>query len=95
MDEELQSLHPAVRALKTICRCNNIKHRTIERAIQQGAKTIAEVARKTTATTGYCGGTCTPVVQGMIDAICTPATPAAAAVPDEDAWWIRPATEKK
>ena len=30
MDEdENQSLHPAVRALKTICRCNNIKYRTI------------------------------------------------------------------
>ncbi len=95
MDDGLHDLHPAVRALKTICRCNNIKLRTIERAIRQGASTIAEVAARTTATTGYCGGTCTPEVQGMIDA----AHPKSAVVPAEkttsDDWWVRPATEKK
>lgn len=65
--EEENPIHPAVRALRTVCRCNNIKYRTIERAIRDGARCIDSVAAKTTATTGYCGGTCTPVVQDMIE----------------------------
>ncbi|MGH9456827.1 MAG: (2Fe-2S)-binding protein [Thermoanaerobaculia bacterium] len=69
MNDELQSLHPAIRGLKTICRCNNIKYRTIEKAIRDGCRTIAQIAARTSATTGYCGGTCTPVVQDMIEAI--------------------------
>ena len=69
-DDNDAALHPAVRGLVTVCRCNNIKHRTIEKAIREGAVTIAAVAAKTTATTGYCGGTCTPKIHDMIDAIC-------------------------
>ena len=48
--------HPAIRGLKTVCRCNNIKYRTIERAIREGAWTLSQVAARTTATTGHCGG---------------------------------------
>jgi NAD(P)H-nitrite reductase large subunit len=59
--------HPAVRGLKTVCRCNNIKYRTIERAIRDGALSVSQVASRTTATTGECGGTCTPLVQEMIE----------------------------
>lgn len=87
----MNDVHPAVKKLITVCRCNNIKYGTIERAIDAGARTIAEVAAKTTATTGTCGGTCTPRVLEMIEA----RWPAAPAVPDaavddaEDAWWIR------
>jgi hypothetical protein len=33
-DASSDALHPAIRGLKTICRCNNIKYRTIERAIR-------------------------------------------------------------
>jgi NAD(P)H-nitrite reductase large subunit len=68
-DDDLQSLHPAIRGLKTVCRCNNVKYRTIEKAIREGCHTIAQVAARTTATTGHCGGSCTPIVHDMIDAI--------------------------
>ena len=64
--DDSEPLHPAIRGLKTVCRCNNIKYRTIERAIREGATTLSAVADRTTATTGECGGTCTPDVQQMI-----------------------------
>ena len=64
--DDSQPLHPAIRGLKTVCRCNNIKYRTIERAIREGAHTLEAVALKTGATTGHCGGTCTPDVQAML-----------------------------
>ena len=92
MECEDQELHPAVRALKTICRCNNIKYRTIERAIREGADTIAKVAAKTTATTGHCGGSCTPEVQAMLEAHHAAMNPPAEkpAVAAEDVpWWER------
>ncbi len=84
-------LHPAIRGLKTVCRCNNIKYRTIERAIREGAWTLTQVATRTTATTGHCGGTCTPDVQEMLAEHapkhvheCQPA-----AAGDPNAWWVR------
>lgn len=89
-DEDWDALHPAIRGLKTVCRCNNIKYRTIERAIEQGAKSIAQVAAGTTATTGQCGGSCTPRVQNMIQTLAHGAsTPAAPPALEEDAWWVR------
>ena len=90
---EDQSQHPAIRGLKTVCRCNNIKYRTIERAIREGAHTLTQVATRTSATLGECGGTCTPEVQAMLDALAPkyatalPPKPAASANPD--AWWVR------
>lgn len=87
-------LHPAVRGLKTVCRCNNIKYRAIERAIRDGACTVAEVAKRTGATTGYCGGSCTPDILQMIAEI-APASPVTCATspqngnPSADGWWIR------
>jgi len=92
MDDSNESLHPAIRALKTVCRCNNIKYRTIERAIREGAHTLNQLACRTTATTGHCGGSCTPDVQQMLDelapkyATTAPPKPAAA---NADAWWVR------
>ena len=65
-EDENEPVHPALRGLKTVCRCNNIKYRTIERAIREGAHTLHQVATRTTATTGQCGGSCTPEVQAMI-----------------------------
>ena len=93
MDDH-EPLHPAVRGLKTVCRCNNIKYRTIERAIREGACTISQVATRTTATLGECGGTCTPDVQKMLDELAPKyATATAAAAPEKaagpDAWWVR------
>ena len=68
-DTDGETLHPAIRGLRTVCRCNNIKYRTIEKAIREGATTIDAVAVRTTATTGHCGGSCTPNVQEMIEEI--------------------------
>jgi len=69
--EDAEELHPAVRGLTTVCRCNNIKYRTIERAIREGARNLTAIAAKTTATTGHCGGTCTPDVQQMLSELAT------------------------
>ena len=85
-----QPLHPAIRGLKTVCRCNNIKYRTIERAIREGADTLAKVAARTGATTGHCGGSCTVDVLAMIE---EHAAKEADAPPESaaplDAWWVR------
>lgn len=91
-DPESQPLHPAVRGLKTICRCNNIKYRTIERAIREGAHTMSEIANRTTATTGECGGSCTPEVQCMLDELApkyASMPPSKAGTAHADAWWVR------
>jgi NAD(P)H-nitrite reductase large subunit len=90
MDDH-ESLHPAVRGLKTVCRCNNIKYRTIERAIREGAHTLTQIANRTTATTGECGGTCTPDVQMMLDELAPKYARAApsAQTAASDAWWVR------
>ena len=85
-----QELHPAIRGLKTVCRCNNIKYRTIERAIRNGACTLTQIAVCTTATTGHCGGSCTPDVQQMLEELAVQrprAAPAPAA--SAAAWWVR------
>lgn len=91
MDEN-EPLHPAIPGLKTICRCNNIKYRTIERAIREGAHTLAQVADRTTATTGQCGGSCTPDVQQLLAELApkyaTP-PPAPTRSGSADAWWVR------
>jgi NAD(P)H-nitrite reductase large subunit len=82
--------HPIIRGLKTVCRCNNIKYRTIERAISEGAWTLHQVADRTTATTGHCGGSCTPDVQEMIaDHAPKHVTVAEPPVAPLDAWWVR------
>lgn len=64
--DESDSLHPALRGLKTVCRCNNVKYKTLERAIREGAWTLTQIATRTTATMGHCGGSCTPEVQEML-----------------------------
>lgn len=92
MDDQ-EPLHPAIRGLKTVCRCNNIKYRTIERAIREGAHTLTQIASRTTATTGQCGGTCTPEVQAMLAEL-APKYAQATAVPkpaaaNPEAWWVR------
>ncbi len=92
--DDSASLHPAIRGLKTVCRCNNIKYRTLERAIRDGAQTIDEVAKRTGATTGHCGGTCTPDVLAMIAEIAGTTAPCIAqpqpcASSNADAWWVR------
>lgn len=90
--DESESQHPALRGLKTVCRCNNIKYRTIERAIREGAWTLTQVAARTTATTGHCGGSCTPDVQQMLADLApkhATAAPQPAPAAQPDAWWVR------
>ena len=87
-DDDEQQLHPAIRGLKTVCRCNNIKYRTIERVIREGAHTLTQVATRTTATTGHCGGSCTPDVQEML-AEHAPQRPLPAPASGGNAWWVR------
>lgn len=85
-----EELHPAIRGLKTVCRCNNIKYRTIERAIREGAYTLSQVAQRTTATTGHCGGSCTPDVQEMLAQLAPRQLLAAQnAGPKSNDWWTR------
>jgi len=86
--------HPVIRGLKTVCRCNNIKYKTIERAIREGAWTLSQVAARTTATTGHCGGSCTPDVLAMIAELApkhaTQPKPAGeVARAPLDAWWVK------
>lgn len=92
-DDGQEEVHPAIRGLRTVCRCNNIKYKTIERAIREGAHTLTQVANRTGATTGQCGGTCTPEVQKMIDELApkyvTAAADAQPAATNPDAWWVR------
>ena len=88
MDEN-EELHPAIRGLKTVCRCNNVKYRTIERAIREGAHTLSQVAARTTATTGQCGGSCTAEVQKMIEELAPKYVTAAKPAANPDAWWVR------
>src|SRR5437868_15530241 len=91
-DGQDHQLHPAIRGLKTVCRCNNIKYRTIERAIRNGACTVSQIAVCTTATTGHCGGSCTPDVQEMLDEHAPKATlaqPPPKRAASVDAWWVR------
>jgi bacterioferritin-associated ferredoxin len=93
-DSEHDELHPAIRGLKTVCRCENIKYKTIERAIREGAWTLSQVAVRTGATLGQCGGTCTPDVQNMIAEHAPKHTTAAAAPaptqsPKADQWWVK------
>ena len=87
--EAPEELHPAVRGLKTVCRCNNIKLRTIERAIRDGAYTMTQVSARTTATMGQCGGSCTPDVQALLDELAPKHAAVPAPVPEAEAWWVR------
>ena len=91
-ESEEETMHPAVRGLKTVCRCNNIKYRTIERAIREGAHTMSQIASRTTATLGECGGSCTPDVQQMLAEVPVPApvrTQQSAAAANAGAWWVK------
>lgn len=88
--DEFEELHPAIRGVKTVCRCNNIKYKTIARAIREGAHSLHQIANCTTATTGQCGGSCTPDVQQML-ADLAPKHATAPVVPgvSPGTWWVR------
>lgn len=88
-ENDEQPMHPALRGLKTVCRCNNIKYRTIERAIREGAQTLTQVATRTTATTGHCGGSCTPDVQDLLAEHTPQRSLPVLGGANAGAWWVR------
>ncbi len=52
---------------EVICKCNGITRGELEEAIAHGAFTLEQVAEKTGATTGPCGGIhCTPLIEEML-----------------------------
>ena len=52
-----------------VCRCEEVTREEIEQAIREGARTVAEVKRRTRAGMGLCQGkTCTRLVQRIIAA---------------------------
>lgn len=55
--------------LTKVCICKAISRATIKEAINNGAKSVEEVKRRTRATTGACqGGRCTHVIEELISA---------------------------
>ncbi len=50
-----------------ICFCNQIPKAAIEKAIQDGAKTLNEIYDKTTAGVGPCGGSCRRKIAPMLE----------------------------
>ena len=63
--------------------------------IREGAHTLTQVANRTTATMGECGGSCTPEVQALIEELepkyATAAPSAASNKPAQngEGWWVR------
>lgn len=52
-------------ARATVCQCNNVTKATITAAWQEGARSVAQLAERTRATTGC--GTCRDVVCGLVE----------------------------
>ena len=50
-----------------ICRCNKVSQSTIENLIVQGITDLNEIADKTSAGIGPCGGSCRRVILYMIN----------------------------
>lgn len=50
-----------------ICFCNGIRESTINKAIENGCKSVDEVYDSTGAGVGGCGGSCRPRIQKMIN----------------------------
>lgn len=58
--------HSAV-PLDIVCFCQGIERHTILEAIVAGADTVDKIQEMIGATTGPCGGSCTPCVQAILD----------------------------
>ena len=57
-----------IESYKVVCICNKIRKGVIERAIGGGAKSLADVQRRTRAGTGDCHAErCGPVIRAMLD----------------------------
>lgn len=54
---------------KPVCICNAIRYGRVQTAIDEGARSVEDVARATGCTTGSCHGErCTPVIREMLQA---------------------------
>jgi NAD(P)H-nitrite reductase large subunit len=62
--------HPAV-PLDIVCFCQGIERRTLLEAIEAGIDSLERIQEVVGATTGPCGGSCTPSVQAMLDSAAT------------------------
>ncbi len=52
---------------KPVCLCHTIRYPAVKAAIEQGARTVGEVARATGCTTGDCHGErCVPVIEALL-----------------------------
>ncbi len=49
-----------------ICRCNEVSEKTIQKAIENGCKTLNEIFDATSAGVGPCGGSCRKVMGPML-----------------------------
>ena len=69
MSEEDDALRRAVvDSYKIVCICNKIRKGVIERAITAGAKSFADIQRRTRAGTGDCKAErCGPVIKAMLE----------------------------
>src|SRR5690242_21451309 len=65
--EQKARAQAVIENLKPACLCNKIRKGTVLKAIQAGAKTFADVSRRTGVGTGPCGGRrCGSMVRGML-----------------------------
>ena len=59
----------ALAKYRPVCICNAIRYPRVKEAIDGGAASVEEVARRTGCTTGSCGGErCRPLVEEMLRA---------------------------
>lgn len=52
---------------KLICYCNGIPLAVVEKAIEDGAKTMGQIFDRTTAGCGPCGGSCQPEIRKLLE----------------------------
>ncbi len=57
-----------IESYKVVCICNKIRNGVIERAIAAGARSFADIQRRTRAGTGDCKSErCGPVIRAMLE----------------------------
>lgn len=52
---------------RLICYCNAIPLAVVEKAIENGAKTMGEIFDRTNAGCGPCGGSCQPQIRRLLE----------------------------
>lgn len=68
-DDPLSEKHAKIlRKYKVVCICNTIRYPRVAEAIENGARSVEEIARATGCTTGSCHGErCVPTILEMLD----------------------------